>query len=539
MAPDPKLPPKASPRWAYPVVAAAVLLILVLGWRGREPLSLARPDEYVYLALSQSLESGSYRDIYLDGAPLHAKYPPGYPAWLVLVRKIGGGHHDVIRGANLLLLAAFVLCLYGITRRLAGVALACVAIVLVALNPTLLEAGGTLLSESLFLALVGASLLCAVRAGPNEGRNVAGAVGFAIAAFLTRTAGIALVLALGVWLWQRRRPQELRGFALAALIAIGGWFSYTTLVPQTGVGGSWGTYGVDIAHGLKTAEPGTLARVGQKVWLNSTRYLTDGLPWSMGLPTVPGTKLDNLAWLAVMIVSLAGGLVLLWRKSRAVFGYLVFAGILILLWPWRVDRLLVPIVPFVIAAMLMGTHLLTAKLGPALRTSLLAGLAVLMALGATRTALARDARMSRCDREDPYRTTGCYARLGLILAQAAEHLRANAPAGTVVLTRSPPEIHYLSGHRAIPAELIVALPEGGAARFLSSRNARYALITEPKEYQLRAVVPALLRSCREFRVEKRFDNGGLLLFLGTPRTPSEDGCAALSELVSAGSGVSP
>jgi len=518
------------------VVAVAILLILVLGWRGREPLSLARPDEYIYLALSQSLESGSYRDIYLEGAPLHVKYPPGYPAWLVLVRTIGGGHHDVIRGVNLLLLASFALCLYGITRRLAGIPLACAAILLVALNPTLLEAGGSLLSETLFLALVGGSLLCAVRAGPDEGRNVAGAIGFAIAAFLTRTAGIALLLALGVWLWQRRRPRELLRFALAALIAIGGWFSYTAMVPQAK---SSGSYGVDIARGLATAEPGSVARLARSFWLNSTRYLTDGVPWSLGLPTVPGTKLDNVAWLAVMIVSLVGGLVLLWRKSRAVFGYLVFAGILIALWPWRVDRLLVPLVPFLIAAMLMGMHLLTGKLGPPWRTVLPAGLAVLMGLGAARSTLARDARMSRCDREDPYRTTGCYARLGLTLAQAAEHLRANAPSGTVVLTLSPPEIHYLSGHRTIPAELIVGLPAGGAAQVLSSRNARYALITEPAGYQRRAVAPALLGSCRELRVEKRFDNGGFLLFLGAPRNSSEDGCAALSQLVSAGSGVSP
>jgi|GEM_PF-1358080 len=536
MARDPKLPLQTPTRWAYLVVAVAILLILVLGWRGREPLSLARPDEYIYLALSESLESGSYRDIYLDGAPFHVKYPPAYPAWLVLVRKIGGGHHDMIRGANLLLIAAFALCLFGIIRRLAGIPLACAAILLVALNPTLLEAGGSLLSEALFLALVGGSLLCAVRSGPNEGRNVAGAIGFAIAAFLTRTAGIALLLALGVWLWQRRRPRELLGFALAALIAVGGWFSYAALAPQTGDGGS---YGVDIAKGLGTADPGILARLAWQFWLKTSSYLSDGLPWSLALPTVGGTKLDNVAWLAVMIVSLVGGLVLFWRKSRAVFGYLVFAGILIALWPWRVDRLLIPLVPFLIAAMLIGMHLLTGKLAPPWRTLVPGGLAVLMGVGAARSTLARDAMMSRCDREDPYRTTGCYARLGLTLAQASEHLRVNAPAGTVVLTHSPPEIHYLSGHRTIPAGLIVGLPEGGAAQVLSSRNARYALITEPAGYQRRAVAPALLASCRELRVEKRFDNGGLLLFLGTPRTPSEDGCAALSHLVSAGSGVSP
>jgi 4-amino-4-deoxy-L-arabinose transferase-like glycosyltransferase len=527
MALESSKPLEVLTRFRFAVVALALLIIVVLGWRGREPLGLTSGDDLTYLALSKSLESGSYRETFLAGAPLHVKYPPGYPLWLLAVRKVGGENLDVIRGTNLALLAVFALCLYGIVRRVAGVPLALAAVLLVALNHTLLRSGGTLLSEPLFLALVGASLLCTVRAGPADGRYAAGAIGFAVAAYLTRSAGLALLLALGLWLWQRRRLRELIAYAAISLLAVGGWFAYTASVPPALSGWS---YGLDVARGLRTSIPGVGARFLQSFWSKSVGYVTEGLPWSVGLPSVRGTILDNLAWLATMVVLLLAGLLVCWRKARAVVGYMIFGWILLTLWPWRVERLLEPLVPFVIAGMLIGMQSVTARAPAAWRVPAILALVVLMGFGAVRSSLARDVVMSKCDRNDPYRSPGCYQPEARVLVEAAEYLRLHAPPGSIVVTVDPPGMNYLSGLRTERPQLLAGLPEGTAVRTLRERKIEYVVLYGRGEFERRRLAPALLRSCRELRVEARFGPRGLLLFTDSPRTAAEDACAALDAL---------
>src|SRR4026209_170496 len=121
MAPETSKPLELLTKFRWVLLTLAVLVLLVFGWRGRELLGITSGDDLTCLALSKLLERGSYREDFLVGAPLHVKYPPGYPAWLVVVRGLSGENLDVIRGTNLALLAAFVLCLYGIVLTVAGV----------------------------------------------------------------------------------------------------------------------------------------------------------------------------------------------------------------------------------------------------------------------------------------------------------------------------------------------------------------------------------------------------------------------------------
>jgi len=527
MAPETSKPLEVLTRFRFAVVALAVLIILVMGWRGRQPLGITSGDDLTYLALSKSLESGSYRETYLAGAPLHVKYPPAYPLWLLAMRKVGGENLDVIRGANLALLAVFALCLYGIVQRVAGVPLALAAILLVALNHTLLRSGGTLLSEPLFLALVGASLLCTVRAGPADGRYTAGAIAFAIAAYLTRSAGLGLLLGVGLWLLPRRRPRELIAFAVASAVAVGGWFAYTASVPTALSGWS---YGFDVARGLETSSPGVAARFLHSFWRKSVGYLTEGLPWSVGLPSVQGTLMDNFAWLAATLVLLPAGLLVFWRKARAVAGYLIFGAMLLTVWPWRVDRLLEPLIPFVIAGMLLGMQSVT-RIAPAiLRVPAILALVLLMGFGSIRSALARDVEISKCDRSDPYRSPACYKPEARILAEAAAYLRLHAPPGSIVLTVDNPGMNYLSGLQTERSQLLGGLPEGTAVRALREHKIEYVVLYGRGEVERYQVAPALLGSCHELRVEARFGTRGVLLVLDSPKSAAEDACALLGAI---------
>lgn len=83
-------------RLEYLLVLVFLAGFLIVGWRGRRPVAIRSSDELIYVSLSRSLEAGSYRDSYLVSSPWHTRYPPGYPAWLVPMRRVTGETLDGI-----------------------------------------------------------------------------------------------------------------------------------------------------------------------------------------------------------------------------------------------------------------------------------------------------------------------------------------------------------------------------------------------------------------------------------------------------------
>lgn len=512
------------------IVAAALVLFLILGWRGRSPVGVAGVDELIYISVSRSLETGSYKEIHLVDQPLHVRYPPGYPAWLAGLRAIGGESPDLMRGANLVFVAAAILGAYLIVRSVAGLPLALAAILLMAVNPTLLDAGGTLPSEPLFLALVGATLLCTIR-GPPAPRGAAYlAIALSLAAFLTRTAGITLVLAVGAWLWSRRRAREMVIYAATSILVVGGWFAYTAAVPRAK--NTW-SYWYNMSAGLGGDAPGMLARSTEWIWRNASGYATEGLPWVLRVPTVSGTILDNLIWLVLVTVLLLAGLAVLARRARPVALYLILSAALLLTWPYRDDRLLVPLLPCALAALLIGAHRLAHILSPAPRRILLGLFLVVMAFGNVRGALARDAAAARCDRANPYDGPGCYGPESRAIANASAYLRSHAAPGSMVLSLQPEGVNLLTGFLTESAAALRGVPPGEAARELRARGILYVLVAGGSDLGRGRLARNLIASCRELRVETRFGPNDFLLSVLPPRQPSEEACVPLRELLTA------
>ena len=89
--------------WSRPLSRAlwAVLLLgVVIGWFARQPALTTGGDEATYVILSESLDQGQYRDEFVLGTPRHAKYPPGMPAWLLVLRHTLGDSPDVSVSVN-------------------------------------------------------------------------------------------------------------------------------------------------------------------------------------------------------------------------------------------------------------------------------------------------------------------------------------------------------------------------------------------------------------------------------------------------------
>lgn len=516
----------------YGVVALFLALFLVAGWRARRPLAIRGSDELIYVGLSHSLEHGEYRDNFLVGSPPHTKYPPAYPLWLIPVRHLTGESVDGIELFNLVLAAGALLLLYGVARRLLGSALAGALLFLLATTPVLLDWSSSVMSESLFLILSTGSLVAAFTADRKGGSAGPAMIG-AWLAFLTRTAGLALIGALGVWLLRRRRPTELWTFAIGSAVVVGGWFGYTWLAP----GGLLGlSYENDLAaigstQGGGGGALGALVSLVTQASRTALYYATQTLPVSLALPTLRGTIVDNLVWQGVTAVLLGVGGFALRRTWRPAVWYLVFYGAMVVVWPWSYNRLLVPILPLLFFTLLFGADVLTRKLPLPARRLTLGVLVGLLGLGTIKGSLERDASRRSCDRSDPLHSAGCHSPEIRSLIAGIEYIGSRAGPQDVVLTSEPVTVNYLTGRPTVPSRVVVDLAPGRAAAWLRQLEVRFALLSSVRPGDRGPVAQALLASCRELQVAERLDPHTLVLIPTPPEEGSPDACAVLSRFL--------
>lgn len=214
--------------------ASAIILLLALlpsaflAWTFRDMPQLGEAhDDAVLLASAKSLAEGrGYRIASLPGEPFQTKYPPLYPALLATVWTSGASFPGNLSRAMaiawaplplLAVLSAILFRRFGLSSPIA--ALLSAAIVL---NPYTILFAVSLRTEVLFSLFLIASLLSLERWPLLAGL-------FAGCAYATRTAGIALLLAVVLVTIWRREYRKILLFTTAAtpFVVIWSWWVST------------------------------------------------------------------------------------------------------------------------------------------------------------------------------------------------------------------------------------------------------------------------------------------------------------------------
>ncbi|HEV8611897.1 MAG TPA: hypothetical protein VGQ73_00215, partial [Gemmatimonadales bacterium] len=360
-------------RAAVVIILAGLLLGLhaLLAWWLRAPAITTGHDDAVYLLLARSLRHFSYHDAWLVGTPPEAQYPPLYPAVLALVGAVLGDGLDTALALNVLLSTFALGVFFALVRRWSpGVALLGLAVC--AVNPWLIRLAGLVASEPLFLVLVALTLwLLAVQ--PATGRSRIAATATAVAAMLTRLIGVTLAIALvGQWLIERRF-RAVAAFGGASALLGGAWLVWTAMAPRGLPGQSYiadaffrepavSVSGPDSgAAGPRApaarAEPrALLPTLVTRIGRNVRAYAQTGIPSALALPTVKKTAWDNLFWLLVLLGFGVLGLRELWRNLPAGVLLLGSYTLVLLLWPYSIERYFVPVVPLAVLTILLGSR---------------------------------------------------------------------------------------------------------------------------------------------------------------------------------------
>ncbi len=423
----------SSTRWLWGAAIAILAIHATLAWVSRIPGIGYSNDDSIYLFLARSLREGSYRDIHLPGAPLHVQYPPGWPALLALGTLVVGERPEILLVIPLALAVAGLALFFDIIRRSFSPGVALVTLALAALNPLVVGRGGRLMSEASMFFFAVLALWALAVPQPSRRRLVLACVA-AIASAFMRSAGIAVIGAVLVHFLMGRRWRWAFGFALVAAITFGPWLAWSFLGPRQVIGRSYAgdLAAVDSIRAVNHRWNPSRARLLGMAY-RTERYLLGHVPAVMSFPVSNRTRLDNVAWLLLLLGVGVPGLVMLWRRQRVVALYLLATFGVLVAWTWSSRRFLYPVMPMIILGFVAGAAMIGRRFG---RAGAWLGPLLLCLILLPRTAreLAELVRTGwDCDRARPLAT--CFPAAQQAFLEAAQFSRSLADSSIVVVER--------------------------------------------------------------------------------------------------------
>lgn len=558
--------PLRPERWSAAAVGAAAVLLALhawLAWSVRIPTLTTGGDDATLLDLARAISEGSYRELWLSDAPTHAKYPPGYPLALALLGATGIAQLPLAIAANVAASVVALACAAVLAGRIApwlGVA----ALLVLAPNPALVDSAGRVMSEPLFTALLLATFVALPRSdrggsagGGGAATRFAVAGACAIGAALTRSIGVALVLALLLDRLLDGRWRQALLFGAASALTVGAWLGWTVRAQRLDVGSS---YIADVAFARASEQPtptgpegGSVTSVpasapptsfgallGERVRRNVPGYLTRAIPDVLAQPALPDTPVDNLLGLALTLLLGAAGTIWLVRRERTVVLALASYAAVLLVWPYQFSRFLLPVLPLLALLLLVGAWRVAARVGvPGHGAPVVGAFAVVLALFALPPSAARQREVGACDRNaDVRRSLTCVTGRQRDFFAAVEQAASLAP-GTPLLTAKPATVFALTGRVAVRQE--AALKERDPDRFIAwLRDAGVeSVLLSHVHIQQWGLSPMLEARCRSFEVVRTFPTHAALLRLAASDSapPSPEAAAAACEAIARWAGI--
>jgi hypothetical protein len=294
--------------------------------------------------LGKSLADGTgYRLMYLVGAPVAVKFPPGLPALLAIPWALGGTLAAVratVGVLNPIVCGAAAAIIWRIGRR--DLALSPTPLAIAALGPFLLDQAiqyySIPLAEPYFLLGWAAAVALAATVKHSRGALV---LGFVLAATtLFRSAGLVLIPACLAALALRRVP--FRVVAVGAATAVAPLIVWGVVHARLVGEGPLSASPDEVSYwSLIPFGPAQLpAYLLHALWNNGRAYLSE-LSGALAGSVVVGHLLVLGALVAAMV-----GAAWSWRRAPAIALTAAASLGVVLVWPFAQDRLLLPVIPF-------------------------------------------------------------------------------------------------------------------------------------------------------------------------------------------------
>jgi hypothetical protein len=447
-------------------------------------------DDAAYLLLGRALRGLSYREVQFIGEPIAARFPPVYPG-LLAVLGLFGEHLRLIAAAGIAISVSGLYALFDVIRRRWSGDLALLVTAVAAANPAMVTNAGAVASEGVFTALALWTLWAADRADHGEQRRVvAGAA--AILAAMTRTAGVTLPLALGAHWLLRRRFRDVAVLALASAITVGAWLTWTTLAPRREFRRSY----IDDAVIARPGDSSALETLAYRISSNTSTYVGQALPTELGLPLTSATRLDNIGWVVLLAALMLIGIASAWTRWNAAVIWAAGYTTLLLIWAFTVDRFFQPLMPVLIAFVLVGAWTLGSRWKPHHPRAAAApamAVAALLAAGALLGSSRLSAQAAACD----LGRTDCAPAESLDYVDASMYAATHTPADARFVAPKNATLYYFAPRQSVFWDEVIVQDSASFLPFLERNRVTHVLLTPIYSDQL-TVARLALAHCRQF-----------------------------------------
>ncbi len=388
-----------------------------------------------------------FKILSLPDQPAQTKYPILYPLYLSAVWKLNPSFPDNLRLARLFNWAFFIACLAlaWVYLRREGISEArtITLVALLGVNPYLILFGTGVFTEVFFTTLILAVFLLARRDGLQWAILAGAAAGLA---YLSRTAGIALLVSMPAWYLYRREVRRAVGFAAGMIPFVLGWTLWSrinmlhttdhTLIYYTDyVKYEFLTIGLDNIHIV--------------LWKN-----IDGLLYGMGGWAIPqviqSTPVKVLT--EVLGIAMIFGMVRLFKRGIAV-QYCFFAiasAAMLIAWHFPPnERFVLPLAPLLLAGLMTELEHLAAMIRLAFRHKDVGQRVVAAGMGAFVAAVVLAAVVLQFIMAFGYLHDSAKLQRDKLAEVRAAYtwIDANVPENAKVLSNDDPILYLYTGHR--------------------------------------------------------------------------------------------
>ncbi len=347
------------------LTATAFVFLLMpslwFAWQNRAMPQLGEShDDAIYLIVSKAVAEGhGYRIMSLPNTPYETKYPPLLIWSLAAVWRMNPrfpGNLTWVTALQWAMIPPFLgLALVWLRRVGLAPAQRWIALAILAVSPYTMFFSAAVSTEALYALLLLAALIACDEARAKGWRWAAAGGVLAGLGYLTRTAGIGVLVAIPAvfLLWRKRR--EAAAFALAMLPFVAAWMAWCGL-HRSASHDLTTMYNTDyLRFELLNVHPADLAVV---VWTNLGHML-----YGIGALAFP-LELDSMLWQLLRItvgVGILAGIVRHWRNPVVqlylAVGFLDVAELLVWHFPPNL-RLMYSLTPLLVSGLIWeGEHL--------------------------------------------------------------------------------------------------------------------------------------------------------------------------------------
>jgi hypothetical protein len=265
-----------------------------------------------------------------------------------------------------------------------------------------------------------------------------------------------------------------------------------------------------------------------------TFYFTRALPWTMAVPTIPGTIVDNILLVGVILTGLIGGMIVMARRWRGAVLYVLAYAVLLYFYTWVQDRFLIPILPLILPLTLIGLASVAGRIRRSWALPAALAFAVLAAIGGTIRTTELVASRSACDHNGMRPPAACLSTDQISYFAALDYINNHTAPGARILAIKPEPLYLNTGRRTVYAPRALTVQPGEFLAHLRAQGTDYVLLGSLQGLEPRRLPSRMLADCEVYAVERFIPPRTYLFRLReVGEAPASDGCHALLEFLSA------